>query len=118
MVRLRAPLFLQNTHIHVYEDYVPLDFVLPAEYATRAKKVAQRHLDALRRLADAAGVGFTGQYVMSNFTADAIVKAARKYRCDTIVMASRGRRGIGKLLLGSETQKVLVSAKVPVLVTH
>jgi nucleotide-binding universal stress UspA family protein len=33
-------------------------------------------------------------------------------------MGSHGRTGFSKLLLGSETQKVLVRTKVPVLVTH
>jgi len=55
---------------------------------------------------------------MSDFIADAIVKSAKKYRCDAIVMGSHGRHGVGKLLLGSETQKVLVSAKIPVVVSR
>ena len=36
--------------------------------------------------------------------------------CDLIMMASHGRRGVGALLLGSETQKVLTHSKIPVLV--
>jgi nucleotide-binding universal stress UspA family protein len=35
-----------------------------------------------------------------------------------IVMASNGRRGLSRVLLGSETSKVVTHAKVPVLVTH
>jgi nucleotide-binding universal stress UspA family protein len=31
-------------------------------------------------------------------------------------MASHGRRGIGALLIGSETQKVLTHTRIPVLV--
>jgi nucleotide-binding universal stress UspA family protein len=46
----------------------------------------------------------------------AIVKTAATKQCDAIVMASHGRRGIARLLLGSETQKVLAHTKVPVLV--
>ena len=46
----------------------------------------------------------------------AIVKAAAAKKCDAIVMASHGRRGLARLLLGSETQKVLAHTKVPVLV--
>jgi nucleotide-binding universal stress UspA family protein len=45
-----------------------------------------------------------------------ILKAARGKRCDAIVMASHGRRGIAGLLLGSETTKVLTHSKIPVLV--
>ena len=41
---------------------------------------------------------------------------AERKRCDLIMMASHGRRGVGALLLGSETQKVLTHSKIPVLV--
>ena len=102
----------------IYEDYVRPDFMLPAAYAVRAKKVAQRYLETVRKLAESAGVRFSGQYVLSNSPADAIVRAAKKYRCDGIVIGSHGRRGISRILLGSQTQKVLASAKVPVVVIH
>lgn len=92
--------------------------MLSPEYAAKAKKVAQRHLDAVRKIAESAGVTFTGQYALSDFPADAIVTAAKKYRCDGIVMGSHGRSGMRRLLLGSQTQKVLASAKVPVVVIH
>jgi len=36
--------------------------------------------------------------------------------CDLIVMASRGRRGMCGLLLGTETFKLLTHSKMPVLV--
>jgi nucleotide-binding universal stress UspA family protein len=47
---------------------------------------------------------------------EAIIAAAKKERCDLIVMASHGRRGLAGILLGSETQKVLTHSKTPVLV--
>jgi nucleotide-binding universal stress UspA family protein len=46
----------------------------------------------------------------------AIIAAANKRKCDLIVMASHGRRGISALVLGSETQKVLTHTSLPVLV--
>ena len=46
----------------------------------------------------------------------AIIAAARRERCDLIVMASHGRRGLAGLLLGSETTRVLTHSRVPVLV--
>jgi nucleotide-binding universal stress UspA family protein len=46
----------------------------------------------------------------------AIIDAAQRLGCDLIVMASHGRRGLGALLLGSETQKVLTHSTLPVLV--
>ncbi len=49
---------------------------------------------------------------------NAIIKTARNKKCDLIVMASHGRRGLAGLLLGSETTKVLTHSKVPVLVVR
>jgi nucleotide-binding universal stress UspA family protein len=48
--------------------------------------------------------------------ADALLAAARKHGSDLIVMASHGRKGIRKLLLGSETQHVLTHSELPVLI--
>jgi nucleotide-binding universal stress UspA family protein len=48
--------------------------------------------------------------------AESIVAAAKKHKCDLIVMASHGRKGIKRLLLGSETQHVLTHSTLPVLV--
>ncbi len=47
---------------------------------------------------------------------DAIITVAKKRKCDLIVMASHGRRGLSALLLGSETTKVLTHSSIPVLV--
>jgi nucleotide-binding universal stress UspA family protein len=47
-----------------------------------------------------------------------IVATAKRQKCDLIMMASHGRRGLSSLLLGSETSKVLIHSKVPVLVVR
>jgi len=54
--------------------------------------------------------------VKSDLIAEAIIEAAKHNHCDLIVMASHGRRGIKRLLLGSETQQVLTHSHTPVLV--
>ena len=54
--------------------------------------------------------------VKSDLIAEAVIAAAKKNKCDLIVMASHGRRGIKRLLLGSETQQVLTHSHIPVLV--
>jgi nucleotide-binding universal stress UspA family protein len=48
--------------------------------------------------------------------AEAIVRFAKLRECDIIVMSSHGRRGIQKILLGSQTSEVLVKTAIPVLV--
>ena len=52
----------------------------------------------------------------SDLVSDAIIATAKRQKCDLIVMASHGRRGIKRLLLGSETQQVLTHSHIPVLV--
>ena len=54
--------------------------------------------------------------VKSDLIAEAIIAAAKRNKVDLIVMASHGRKGIKRLLLGSETQQVLTHANIPVLV--
>jgi nucleotide-binding universal stress UspA family protein len=57
-------------------------------------------------------------HIRNAWPANAIVDAAQEHGCNLIVMASHGRRGIKKILLGSQTSEVLVNAPVPVLVVH
>lgn len=54
--------------------------------------------------------------ISSDFTADAIVNAVKKYKCNLIVMASQGRRGMKRLLMGSKALHVLTHSHIPVLV--
>lgn len=54
--------------------------------------------------------------VKSDLVAEAIIAAAKKHDCDLIVMASHGRRGVKRVLLGSETLNVLTHSEIPVLV--
>lgn len=77
---------------------------------------AQAIVDAVQKVAEAKGVKAKGVTVKSDLVSDAIIATAKKNKCDLIVMASHGRRGIKRLLLGSETQLVLTHSHVPVLV--
>ena len=76
----------------------------------------QAIVDAVQQAALVKGVKAKAVTVKSDLVSDAIIAAARKHKCDLIVMASHGRRGIKRLLLGSETQLVLTHTHVPVLV--
>jgi nucleotide-binding universal stress UspA family protein len=88
----------------------------PRQHADSIKKAADRYLAVLKRAAAAAGVPCSYAYVTGDYPYLEIVKAAHRNRCDLILMASHGRRGISRLLLGSETSKVLAHSNVPVLV--
>jgi len=73
-------------------------------------------LESVKKAAAAKGVQAKTMVSKSDNVSDAIIRAAEKGACDLIVMASHGRRGIKRLLLGSETQHVLTHASLPVLV--
>jgi nucleotide-binding universal stress UspA family protein len=49
---------------------------------------------------------------------EAIIDYAKQQDCDLIVMASHGRRGVSALLLGSETQRVLIHTTIPVMIVR
>jgi nucleotide-binding universal stress UspA family protein len=72
--------------------------------------------DEVGNAAEKAGVKARAITVRSDLVAEAILRAARKHRCDLVVMASHGRKGLKRLLLGSETQHVLTHGAIPVLV--
>lgn len=61
-------------------------------------------------------VAVTAVVVKSDLVAEAVIETAQNHHCDLIVMASHGRKGIQRMLLGSETQHVLTHATMPVLV--
>jgi nucleotide-binding universal stress UspA family protein len=48
----------------------------------------------------------------------AILEDARKFRADLIVMGTHGRRGLNRLLLGSDAERVLREAATPVLLVR
>lgn len=86
------------------------------EARAREQKAQKTVFTSLKKSAAAARVKSEGICVTSDDIYGSIIAAAKNNRCDVIVMASHGRRGLSGLLLGSETQKVLTHSKVPVLV--
>ncbi|MEO5509445.1 MAG: universal stress protein [Longimicrobiales bacterium] len=95
--------------------YMPMT---PKEYKAICTKQADKILKPILLSAEAAGLDFNSVHAIAATPWEAILAAARKNKCDAIVMASHGRRGVSALLLGSETQKVLTHAKVPVIVVR
>lgn len=89
-----------------------------ASFQESQKQSAERILDAVKRAADKLGVTAATLHIPEAHPAEAIVDAARTEGCSLIVMASHGRRGLGRLLLGSQTADVLTHSPVPVLVVR
>lgn len=82
------------------------------QWANKGQAVA----DAVLKSAETAGVKAKAVIVKSDLVAASILSAARKNKCDLVVMASHGRKGVSRILLGSETQQVLTHSTIPVLV--
>ena len=86
------------------------------EYARDRQAHAERYLAFISKAAAASGVPCETNLQTSDDVFQSIIDVARKCSCDLISMASHGRRGIGGVLLGSETQRVLTHSDIPVLV--
>ena len=82
------------------------------------KKHANSVLKAALDTAKVHGIDAGTVLVDNSYPAEGIVETAEKIGADLIVMASHGRRGLGRLLLGSQTANVLAHSKIPVLVTR
>jgi nucleotide-binding universal stress UspA family protein len=95
--------------------YYPESFS-PQEYRKAMEAKAQKALGKVVAAAAAAKVPCATISTFDDQPWAAIIAAAKKKRCDLIVMASHGRRGLTGLLLGSETNKVLTHSRTPVLV--
>ncbi|MBP7646453.1 MAG: universal stress protein [Comamonas sp.] len=85
---------------------------IEAQWADQAQSV----LNKIKMDGKAMGVTVKTSIAKSDLIAESIIAAADKQNVDLIVMASHGRKGIKRLLLGSETQHVLTHSQVPVLV--
>lgn len=102
----------------VDEGITMLSAALKKRFEEEGRARAQKMLDDIARQARTRGVRCTTLCVASDLPYLQIIAAARKKKCDLILMASHGRRGLSSLLLGSETAKVLLHTKVPVLVVR
>jgi len=88
----------------------------PIEYKKHAEAHAEKVLGTALAAAQSAGVDCETLHIEHQHVYQAIIDAATSRKCDLIVMASHGRRGVSAVVLGSETVKVLTHSKIPVLV--
>ncbi|OGB20809.1 MAG: universal stress protein [Burkholderiales bacterium RIFCSPLOWO2_02_FULL_57_36] len=85
-------------------------------YEKQMQKFAEMHVEKVAEIAAKAGVPCETHVAHSFNPYEEIVNAAREHHCDVILMASHGRKGLNKLFIGSETQKVLAHSSIPVMV--
>ncbi len=99
-----------------FEGSIPLSVAEVGRIESQWTEAAKQALDAVQKSAKSKGVTTKVVTVKPDVVSDAIIAAAKKHKADLIVMASHGRKGIKRLLLGSETQQVLTHSHIPVLV--
>jgi nucleotide-binding universal stress UspA family protein len=88
------------------------------EHARRSQKKAHKVLLPGVARAGVAGVACDIDYVQSDHPSQAIIDAARRHGCDAIFMATHGRKGLSRLIHGSETLAVLTDSDIPTVVVR
>ena len=94
--------------------------LMPAitRYVSATRAAARRHLGAVARRAERAGVRCETRHVGGPAPAHQIVETATREKSDLIVMGSHGRDRIARIMLGSVTSRVLETCAIPVLVVR
>ena len=99
-----------------YGEGIGAHWQMPSTYNELVDRQAQEVVGHIETLCKQVGVPCQTLTLSSDVPYEAIIDAATQSGCDLIFMASHGRRGLSALLLGSETNKVLTHARIPVLV--
>lgn len=108
--------FYGRPELAIYSEGLVMDPELGEQFSKANAEFAATLLAEAQQVAKQAGVEAAGDTAVNPLIYEAILEAAQRHGCDLIVMASHGRRGLAGLLLGSETQRVLTHAQIPVLV--
>jgi nucleotide-binding universal stress UspA family protein len=111
--RITALHSIPPLHLFTYEPGVT---ETAHEYIQKQEALAKQWLAAIEQAAAQAGVPCETMLVVADQPFEAIIETARTRQCDLITMGSHGHKGIAGLLLGSQTQKVLMHSLIPVLV--
>ena len=122
-VELAQKFDAQLTSLYVLLEGVPTAFsgkrlyasgVVAPKYRAALDRMAARALLAAERAAQGAGLRHSSARAKAHAPWEAIVRAARSGKCDLIVMATHGKRGVR--VLGSQTTKAIAHTRIPVLV--
>ena len=95
-------------------DNIPYDDI--DKYNHHQRELAETNLKAVKSKTEKAGVTCEVICVSSDVPALKIIEIAEKHKCDAIFMASHRRKGLMQMFVGSQTQKVLAHATIPVMV--
>ena len=91
--------------------------VATAEMTSGIVDTANKELEKLAKLVSNADVPVR-PLLREGDPADTIDSVAEQVGADLVVMGTRGRHGLARVLLGSVTEKVVRTSKIPVLTVH
>lgn len=106
----------QWSALEIAGEYESGDLGAIESYEAAAAKSAERILENCTKRAEAAGIVSETRHVADRRPAEGIMETSEKEDCDLIVIATHGRRGVRKMLIGSQTAEVIALSKRPVLV--
>lgn len=89
-----------------------------ARYDQQIDEAMEKQFASIEQRAAKHGVSVNLLHEIDDHAAEAIIRVANLKGCDLIVMASHGRRGVQRLLLGSQTAEVVTHSTIPVLVVR
>jgi len=112
--RIRVMNVLDDLALAPMLDGYPVDITMLID---SMKASGDKALDEAIGLAQKAGVKAERAMVegRGHLVSDTILADAKKFRADVIVMGTHGRRGLNRLLMGSDAERVLRESHVPVL---
>ena len=118
--KLTAIHVVSHFHLHFQPWATPksVHAKIEKDHEEEAMEIAQKMIAALTKRVKGDGVECDGLVVVGDHPYEEIINSAENRKCDLIMMASHGRRGLDAVLLGSETVKVLTHTKIPVLVVR
>ena len=104
--------------LHVIPSDVSLFGPSPPPHLDELKKVAQEYLDMVAQKAQAStnGIQLKTKLIASPSIVGGIVNFAEEEHVNLIVIGTKGRSGIKKLLLGSVASGVVTYAHCPVMI--
>jgi nucleotide-binding universal stress UspA family protein len=101
-----------------YTAYAHANVLIP-QYIGEAKNEAQKWYDKVNAIAEKAGVRLSAETILNVFSvADSIISYAEKNNVDLIIMSTKGKTGLKKVLLGSVASGAISHAKCPVLIVR
>jgi nucleotide-binding universal stress UspA family protein len=115
----RAKLIIVHV-LNEYYAYANLDGAAPVDIVPMLREGGKKILAKAAAAAEKQGVKAKTvmRETLGGPAADAIVREAKKQGADLLVLGTHGRRGVRRIVLGSDAEHVVRTSPVPVLLVR